>query len=174
MRELLRRLFLEPQPAELAPAPAAPATRDALAAVNQGPALVTLYNPAGDAIHVGAGEVAKWLAQGFRQTRVDLRAELDALRARFKAAHLALEALIVCVEVDGELDPHEEAQLHAARVAAADLAGSMAAILSAAELAYPLAQGQAILLVDAHGEHIFVDPNQREQYRAMGWREAHG
>lgn len=138
----------------------------AVASVSRDPALVAMYQPDGSRAYVPLAEVGDWESKGWRVTQRDIRALCDELPVRFSAAHEALDALIRCVEIDGELDPHEEAQLHTARVACAEVAGAMMAILQDAEVGYPVKQGAGVLMRDRDGVEHRVDPNQAEQFRS--------
>lgn len=165
MANFLRWLVGRPAGPDPAPADAgSPAT----ALVSRGPALVTLYDRAGDAVQVQADRVEHWLAQGFRPTRLDLRQATADLAPQAEATRRALLALVAEAEGAAALSP---AALATAQAAASELAEAIAGILSGVQLAYGVAEPEPVAMLDPDGAAHRIDPNQVAQYRDRGFRE---
>lgn len=161
-RGFWQRLFAETPAGPPAPTPGLTAV------VSREPALVTIYAPDGATAQVHRDDLPTWLGRGFRLTRFDLRQEVTDLAPRFRAAAEALALLVRAAEGGGEIHP---GTLGAAQVAVAQLAGSLAAILTEVQLAYRTMEGEPVAMVDQSGQAHRVDPGQVAQYAAQGWQE---
>lgn len=141
---------------------------EASATVGKEPLLVPVYNNHGKAAHVPQGQVAEWLADGWRLTSLDLGVEIANLSPRFQATQQALGVLAAGAASKGQFTP---ADLATAEAAVADLASALLAILSSARLGYGQAEPDPQTLCDPFGVVRKIDPGQRDHYFALGWKE---
>lgn len=147
-----------------------PAVEDFSAeAVVQGEApLVPVYRDDGRVARVAPDDLATWLADGWRQTSLDLNVAVSSLGPRFAACQLALGVLAAGAARDGEIGA---ADLLAAESAVGEVANALHEVLISARTGYPVAQPPGVAMVAPSGAVVAVDPNQVEHHRRRGWRE---
>lgn len=107
------------------------------AAVNQ--PSVTLYDDAGRAINVLAGDEAHWLAHGFSRETVDLDAALAELPVLARTVEEAYRTVIAEARAAGGLRSREQAAF-ALRAATDELAGCLHRLNRGIFLAFPVVQ----------------------------------
>lgn len=132
---------------------------------------VTLYHPNGKSIAVGAGDVAFWLDQGFRQSKADLEATVAELKALFPEALDAVLRWVSGVTADGQIDPSDDAAQATAQLAMRRLEVVWGQLVRDIEALYPVVQGEPVRMQTADGAAVEVDPAQVAHYEAQGWTQ---
>jgi len=133
------------------------------------PEKVTLWHTNGKPMTVNFADLAFWLDQGFRYTKVDLAATLAELKAVFPEALDAVVRYVEGVTHDGEIDPDDTAAQATAQYAMRRLELAWGQLVRDIETLFPIKQGQPVKMRASDGTPIDVDPGQVELYLGQGW-----
>lgn len=138
------------------------------------PPLVMLFDQSGRAIQVAEADADYWLAHGFQRQRFDIAAAAEELPHLFTSAAQAWAEYVAGVLADGVIDPADTAQRATAIQAFEDLTQAVGRVERAIAATMPVREGEPLVLVDAAGAELRVDPGQVEIYLADGCRLADG
>lgn len=128
--------------------------------------LTPLYTSQGVRIFVPDAEVPSFLAQGFKLTLVDPVSAVRELAAAAQAAIAPVESLKQDLE-DGQMHP---ANFFAAAAAVQNVLNAWAQVAPLFDSARE--EGQGVVMTNAEGQTITVDPGQVAEFEQKGWTPA--
>jgi hypothetical protein len=138
-------------------------------AVLNGPEEVTLFHASGKTIRVPEADAAFWLDQGFRHDIADLGATVAELKAVFPEALDAIVRYAEGVQVDGVIDPSDDAAKATAEYSMRRLELLWGQLNRDINYRYAVKQGEAVAMATPDGTAMDVDPNDVERYLEQGW-----
>jgi hypothetical protein len=128
--------------------------------------LVQVFDEKGNEFFVTGDKVDNLVSQGYRLAPLDPEATAAELLAFMDSAKLAVANFMDGVIVDRVVDPSDQSNFTNAVFAMKKVAETWQGFMSDIFKTFPVIQGAGVILKDADGNEVEVDPGQVELYKS--------